>query len=274
MGLSQAQKDQLSKIWIRSNFSGGALVAGLIPGANARLRRGRNLDIDQGSLPETIWPPGGIYPFQTTPFQASVVSTDANDTLAGTGAQTLQILGLDQNLVRVEEIVNLNGLTPVLTVRTDWLRIAEIIVATAGADPTGTNIGDINVSVDAGPLQAVAPATFGVSVQAVHTVEAGHTGFVVGRGAQMLKAGSGTEVEITLFLRPPGGAWLILQQFALRGSGTSSFFDSRVDFPIDLPGGTDVDARLTFADSNNLAVIATMDILEVRNDLLQPIYAP
>lgn len=273
MGLSQVQKDQLIQLWIRQEFPGGTLRADLIPGAKGRFRRGRNIDVDQGSLPVSIWPEGGLYPFQVTPYQLTVVSDDANDSAAGTGAQQIQILGLDENLIRVEEIIELNGLTPVLTVRTDWLRTAEILVIRPGTDPSETNLGTITASVNGGTgdVQAVVIPGFGATTQAQHTVEADTTGFVVGRGAQLLSAGTGTEVEVSLFVRIPGSAWTVFEQFSLRASGTSGFLDSRAQFPSVLPSGTDIDVRITLADSNNIAVLTSLDILEVENDLLQTI---
>lgn len=48
-----------------------------------------------------------------------VVSTNANDTVAGTGMRKLKIVYLDSNLDRQIETLNLNGTTPVLTTATN-----------------------------------------------------------------------------------------------------------------------------------------------------------
>jgi hypothetical protein len=75
-------------------------------------------------------------------YKLQVVSASANDTVAGTGARTLRIGGLDANYDPIEEVVNLNGTTAVETVNS-FLRVfyAEVLSAGTGI----TNAGAINV---------------------------------------------------------------------------------------------------------------------------------
>lgn len=65
--------------------------------------------------------------------QMAVVSTSANDTLAGTGARRLKIEYLDENSTMQFEVVNLNGLTPVLTTATNIAFINNIFVVEPGS---------------------------------------------------------------------------------------------------------------------------------------------
>ena len=56
---------------------------------------GVNLDIDTGSVPETIWAHGGIFPFLSAGVEINFESFSANDSIGGTGAQKLTITWYD-----------------------------------------------------------------------------------------------------------------------------------------------------------------------------------
>jgi hypothetical protein len=86
---------------------------------------------------------------QTTNAQRSVVSANANDTSAGTGARTVRIKYLDQNLNGpYTETITLNGVTPVNTVNTNICYIESFEVLTAGSG--GVNAGIISLKAATG----------------------------------------------------------------------------------------------------------------------------
>ena len=89
---------------------------GYIRGVTSFRKFGRNNDIDTSTVPEEIWNGGGLRYYPSTAAALNVVSTNANDTAAGTGARTVRVTGLDANWNEISEIVTLNGLTPVQTV--------------------------------------------------------------------------------------------------------------------------------------------------------------
>lgn len=66
-----------------------------------------------------LWPNGSFVFPASAGIQMSVVSTSANDTLAGTGIRRIHLHYLDNILEEFTEIVTLNGLTPVLTSATN-----------------------------------------------------------------------------------------------------------------------------------------------------------
>lgn len=68
--------------------------------------------------------------------QMTLVSTSANDTAAGTGVRTVDVHGLDANGDPQTEIVSMNGITPVNTVRTNWRFNQGIHVNTIGTPYT------------------------------------------------------------------------------------------------------------------------------------------
>jgi hypothetical protein len=74
---------------------------------------GVNFDIDTGSIPETIWTAGGSFPFLNTGIPMDIVSTDANDNLAGTGAQKATITFYNTDNTENIVTIDLNGLTSV-----------------------------------------------------------------------------------------------------------------------------------------------------------------
>lgn len=81
-------------------------------------------------------------PNQTIGEQVTLVSTSAADTAAGTGVQQVDIHGLDASGLVVSEVVDMAGLTPVNTVRTNWRFIQSIHADRVGTDNTAA--GDIN----------------------------------------------------------------------------------------------------------------------------------
>lgn len=82
------------------------------------------------------------YTEQTSNGQRSIVSSSIQDAAAGTGARTVRITYQDENLSGVkEEIVALNGTTPVNTVATDICYIEKMdVIETASAGLAAGNI--------------------------------------------------------------------------------------------------------------------------------------
>ena len=76
---------------------------------------GNNPDISVG-VAEDVWSGGGDYPFLTVATSLELLSSNVNDTSAGTGAQTVRVDGLDANYVEISQTVTLNGTTPVVLV--------------------------------------------------------------------------------------------------------------------------------------------------------------
>lgn len=96
------------------------------------------------------------YTEQASGAQRSIVSTNANDTAAGTGARTVRIRYFKNDGIGPWlETITLNGTTPVNTVNTDIRFIESMEVLTVGSN--GTNVGTINLKA----TTAGAGATFG-----------------------------------------------------------------------------------------------------------------
>ena len=70
--------------------------------------------------------------YLTSAEQLQIVSFNANDTSAGTGARTVLVSGLDANWAPISEAISMNGTTDVTTVNS-YLRVNEIRVTSAGS---------------------------------------------------------------------------------------------------------------------------------------------
>lgn len=97
----------------------------------------------------------------------SVVSTNAADTSAGIGLQTLTITGVDATGAEISEVITMNGTTPVLST-SSFLRINSIVGLTSGSNLVAVgNITFTNVSLD---LLDTISAGFATSASLKYTV--------------------------------------------------------------------------------------------------------
>lgn len=74
-----------------------------------------------------------IIPIPTVAATVSVVSDNANDTAAGTGVRSVMLEGLDASYNAIEEIITLNGLTPVTSVNS-YIRFNDFHSMTVGSN--------------------------------------------------------------------------------------------------------------------------------------------
>ena len=80
---------------------------------------------------------GNVYSTLTTAQSLEILSSSANDTLAGTGARTITIRGLNSSWVEVEQTVSMAGTTPVV-LGTNLIRAYDMYVTTSGSYATQT----------------------------------------------------------------------------------------------------------------------------------------
>jgi len=210
-----------------------------------------------GTSIETIWDGGGLYPFQTSALAMSVVSTDANDDIAGTGARTIIVQGLDSNYDEVEETVELDGITPVTTVN-QYLRVFRAKVLTAGSG--GTQAGDIIIS-NGGTTYAQMLNGNNQTLMAVYTVPRNYTAFMM-YGKATSEKGKGATIKH--YIRPVGGVFNI--------SHYAHVYEGNYDYPFRaiprIPEKSDIDVR-AFSDVADTNVSAAFDIILIHNNILR-----
>lgn len=110
--------------------------------------------------------------------QAKVQSTSALDTSAGAGIQKVRIRYFDTSWILNDEFVTLNGVTSVLTVATNILRIESFENFKVGAN--ATTIGTITLTSADGTrtFAQIDPQTTAFA-RAIHTVSPGKLGNMV-----------------------------------------------------------------------------------------------
>lgn len=139
----------------------------LIKGYSRDAKYGWNLDIDSG-VAETIWPQGGL--FQETSGAEPVVLTsdDADDTAAGTGAQTVRVYCIDEDWNEVLETVTMNGTTGATTT-TSCRYVNRLAVLSSGS--SNGNEGIITASQQTSGIDLITiPASIGISQSCVYVV--------------------------------------------------------------------------------------------------------
>jgi hypothetical protein len=125
-----------------------------------------------------------IYP--TTGHTIEAISSDANDTAAGTGARTIVIEGLDASMNEISTTLTMNGLTPTTASTEQFFRINRAYVATCGTYG-GSNIGTITVRISGGgnifldiPVLTAFSQGAGQSLHAYYSVKAGYYAIMTG----------------------------------------------------------------------------------------------
>jgi hypothetical protein len=130
------------------------VAKGNVAGHTIITRNARNPDV--GTSIEDVWTVGGVRTWLQANTALEVVSDDANDTSAGTGARTVTIEGVQIDGTFVSQDVTMNGVTPV-ALGTNIARVNAMFVATAGtyaSTTAGSNAGNIICRIPAGATQA------------------------------------------------------------------------------------------------------------------------
>jgi len=139
---------------------------------------GNNPDVDGVSLPETIWPGGGLYPWMTGATSLEAVSTSVQDSPTGTGMGAISLTLMNAAYAESSVSVTLNGTTAAPITGT-WFRVNGGITTTKGSGAPATravNVGDIIIrDAGGGTTRAIIPAGRGILRQAVYTVPAGYS---------------------------------------------------------------------------------------------------
>jgi hypothetical protein len=175
-----------------------AAALGFLPGWRKFRKFGMNPAVVSSSTQE-MWPNGTARVLPTTSTVAAVVSSSVEDDIltagevAGTGAWTVTVEGLDDDGIEVSETVTMNGAAAVNTTQV-FSRINRAYNTTAGTGKV--NAGNISISLDSGKLQAYIAANQGQTHQTNYTVPAGHTLLVTGLTLGVGRMSGATDLAI------------------------------------------------------------------------------
>ena len=234
------------------------IALGNVNGLSFLVVSGRNPDIDTGSTPEDIWLGGGEYGgFDVTSAETlDVVSTSALDTGGGTGAQTLEIFGLDSGYNEITEIINLSGTTTVTTTNS-FLRVNRAIVNTAGS--TSVNQGQINISQSVSTtIMGVVGSLIGNTLQALYTVPLGKTLYLK-NVSLTLNDRNATNADTLLQVRPFGKSWLSSAPFGISQTGGQVI--TPLTYSVKIEERSDIRFRVDNTSSNNTDITSILEFL-------------
>lgn len=179
------------------------------PGYDVINKFGANFDIDTGSIPETIWSHGEVFPFLDTGIPMDIVSTSASDTLAGIGAQKVTIIYYNTDNTENTLEVDMNGLTRV-QINDDVKIVTRAFVSQSGTN--NANVGEINIvdrATGAIVYQSIEVAE-GQTLSAVQIIPKGKQGVVRKHSVTYAKTQSPAgSADMRLNLRKTDGSILV-----------------------------------------------------------------
>ena len=150
-----------------------------------------------GTIEEDIQSQGGTLIFLQSAELISIVSSDTvNDISGGANANSVRIIGLDENFIEISEIVNLAAVS--VNTTNEYIRINKLVVNEVGTYSV-SNAGAITgTSALSGTVQIQIPIEEGVSKSSHYTVPAGQR-FIGTR--IFVSVTTGKEVDVRLKIR-------------------------------------------------------------------------
>lgn len=213
---------------------------------------GRNTPVDVGT--EDVWTGGAIYAVPTTARVHALVSGSANDTAAGTGARTVRVSGLSSTYTLLEEVVTMNGTTPVNTTNS-FLRVNSLQAISWGTGKTNAGAITATAATDATVSSRIETGR-NKSESTVFSLPIGKTAFMTSWWAQINKAaittGCDAALQIAEGINVAYTGWRY-EQFRGMVSLGSSAFQHIFTVPLVITGPSDIKISATSG-------VASMDI--------------
>jgi len=213
---------------------------------------------------QTVWATTGVYAYPASATVMKISSANANDTSAGTGAQTVRITGLDANYNVITEVVALNGQTSVNTTNS-YLRINDFYVVSCGSGNTAAGIiyagtGVVTTGVPA-TVYSLMPVAYNAQTQAIFTVPANYTAYITSYTFTSNNTTANTICSGFLYVYQYGNNFPTIEASARFNAGNS--FDRHFDFPLRFAEKTDLEMRVSAGASGQMS--GEMHILLVQN---------
>ena len=166
-------------------------------------------------------------PLQATAAAIELISDSGDDDVAGTGALTVRVEGLDADYAWVSEDFIMTGAVAVVGT-VEFLRVMHMIVLTAGTG--GTNAGAIDAqAVAGGQIWDRIVADEGMNQHSLITVPADKTFWIT----QWIVSSSAVVASTVRFMhRAYGGAWHV---HGKRHSYLGGAIEERIQMPMAMP---------------------------------------
>lgn len=214
------------------------VAKGNVPGHEVLHKFGHNEAV--GTSFETLWEKGGIYVYLSSPSVLKISSDDVNDASGGTGAITVEVIGLDSDFLDLTETITLNGQTAVNT-SNQYSRVFRMIIRSAGSggENAGTvyaGTGNVVGGVPANIFAQIDPGA-NQTLMAVFTIADNKTGFFL---QEYLSAAKAQDITTTIRVRPTGE---VFQQKAHMELFQNNYIYPFLASAPRLDGRTDIEAR-------------------------------
>lgn len=236
---------------------GLATARGLIPGHATFEKFGIIPNILMASVPEDIWNGGGEYTgFPTGVVETiDVLSSDAADTLAGTGLRSIRLFGQLAGIEQTED-VNLNGVTPVTTTK-QWDRMGRIRGLTVGSNKFNAGLITARHTTTVSNVFAIMPIGTNRTQIAAGTVPANKTLFLKSFDPRfILSGGAQATGSIAIMCRELGTDFQTFEQTHTLNVTTRDSEPLETGFAVKLPARTDFVARIVEVSANNTSATA------------------
>lgn len=185
-----------------------AAALGRIPGASNRTAFGVCNSLQTSTPPCALWPLQVPRVRLYTNTALEILSSSANDTLLGTGAQQVAITSVDQNFVETNSVINLNGTTPVAIPQGIFINASVV----GGSGSGRKNAGNITIRTVSGAN----PQSY-------------------------IEAGAGL-ARLASFCVPANCIWICHNFFSIMDAGTTWPAQVRIETVIILPNGNEIKA--------------------------------
>ena len=201
------------------------------------LRFGYNDQIAQATF-EDVWNVGGSLEYLTDAEFMDVVSTSADDTELGTGAQSVTLTGVDFEYKRLIETIPLDGLTPVQT-KDKFLRVETMRVDDVGSGLI--NAGQIDATSNlSATIQSRIEVDLGAASGTFVTIPDGFFGILTA----VRSSTEGSDPAIIDFqTRQEGKGFIVGYRTSLTAGGTTELDFMRFQAPVLIPPHTDLKVR-------------------------------
>ena len=187
----------------------------------------------------------------TTAAVVSVVSASTADDEGSTGAEKVEIQGLDANYALQTEVVTMNGTSAVTTTNT-FIRVFRMRVTQAGTGEI--NAGNITASIGGSDVARIL-ADQGQTLMAVYTVPAGKKAYLVKFQGSLSK---NQEAQFQLRVKTNGGAWNV--------KGLWGTFAETVNYeypvPLEFDEETDIQIRVKAGATSEAGAIFDLVLMD------------
>ena len=235
-----------------------AVARGEIPNTTYQHKFGANLAV--GATFETVWTGSAVFTYLAAASALNITSTSTDDVMtSGTGAWTVNILGVDGDYNEINETVELNGQTSVATTKT-FLRVYRMKVLTAGTGLTNAGIiyagtGTNTTGTPANKYGAIA-AGYAQTLMALYTVPLEYTAFL---SRFAVSSAVSKAVTARLMVKEFGSVFQVKDLINL----TVGQVVSEWEYPLVVPAKSDIEVQ-AFATGAGGSVAATFTMLLVK----------